>query len=322
MAEPNAIVVTGATGLAGSAVVRALHRAGNSNVFGWSQRDLDLEDEGDVGRRFATDHAIGPSSAIIHCAGAVSGLIGHLARPAMYGIANAHMALNVISSAWVREVPRLIMLGSGCIYPVDAKVPTPEEAFFSGRMEPSNLPYATAKILQVVLCDAIAKQDGLDWITLQPANLYGPGDRFADPSRAHVIPAIMHKVHWAKVQGRQVVTLPGNGQAIREFLHADDLGDAVVFCLANVHRSDIGTSLLNVSSCERMNICQLAAIIAEAVGYEGRVVFSGSDENGAKERGLDGSRLEAFGWRPTRRLATSLRDIYEGVTNWGKPWSP
>lgn len=311
------IWVTGSSGLAGSAVVRALLRAGvdPGQVVTVSHHDCDLERPVQVARVIEREKV----QAIVHCAGHVGGVTAHLRHPTEYGMRNAQMAVSVLGTALEYRVPNLIYLGSVCIYPRAAPVPTAEYHLMTGSLEPSNMPYAVAKILGIVLCNSIAREYGLNWLSLQPSNLYGPGDRFADPLNAHVVPAIMNKMHWAKMFNDSQVRLPGTGSATREFLHSDDLGDAVVHVLNNVKASEVSDGLLNVGSGMAHSIGNLAVMIAGAVGYTGGIVYDQTHSDGAHVRVSDCSRIRATGWLPKRVMSVeSLREIYESVGQWGR----
>jgi GDP-L-fucose synthase len=211
----------------------------------------------------------------------------------------------VIHGAWRTGVRRLLFLGSSCIYPRLAPQPMAEAALLTGPLEPTNQWYAIAKIAGIRLCQAYRRQYGCDFVAAMPTNLYGPGDNF-DPAASHVLPAIIRKVHAAKAEGRETVEVWGTGAPLREFLHVDDLADALVFLLRRYSAEDH----INVGSGAEVSIADLYRLVAAVVGWEGRLVFDTGRPDGMPRKLMDGSRLAALGWRPTIALEDGLRQTY------------
>jgi GDP-L-fucose synthase len=301
MSEASGIFVAGHRGLVGSALVRALERAGRSDLVLRTREQLDLTDQAAVRRFFASERI----DQVYLAAARVGGIAANAARPAEFIAENLAIQTNVIDAAWRNGVRKLLFLGSSCVYPRLAPQPIREDALLTGPLEPTNEAYAVAKIAGIRMCQAYRRQYGFNAICLMPTNLYGPRDNF-DPETAHVIPALIRKFHEAKVQGAGEVVVWGTGTPLREFLHVDDLADACLFLMQHYDED----SLINVGSGTEVTIRDLAGLMAEVVGYRGRVRFDRSRPDGAPRKRLDDSRSGALGWRPRIGLREGLQSLY------------
>ncbi len=286
--------------MVGAAVVRRLEREG-SEMLTIGREDLDLRRQADVERWFAAARP----DAVIVAAATVGGIFANDTRPAEFLYDNLLIAGNIIEAARRSATKKLLFLGSSCIYPRLAPQPMTEDALLTGPLEPTNQWYAVAKIAGLKLCAAYRRQYGADFISAQPTNLYGPGDTF-DLQASHVIPALMAKIHRAKLNGASDVEVWGTGAARREFLHVDDLADALVFLMGRY--SD--ESHVNVGCGNDINIRELAGLIAEIVGFTGGFRFDTSRPDGAPRKLLDVSKLTEMGWRPRMALRDGLTDAY------------
>ena len=309
MEKTAPIFVAGHTGLVGSAVVRRLRAAGYSNLLLRTHKELDLERQDSVERFFRAEKP----EVVILAAALVGGIGANAGFPADFITRNLAIALNVIETSRVCRVRKLMNLGSSCIYPKLAPQPIREEHLLTGVLEPTNEPYAIAKIAAVKLCSAMNRQYGTDFMSLMPNNLYGPGDNY-DLERSHVLPALIRKFHGAKVTGTDRVLLWGDGTPLREFLYSDDLADAVVFLLETQSAATAG-DLLNVGTGEELSIRALAEAV-RAVVYEdspGRscvIEWDPSKPNGTPRKLLDCGKLAALGWRSATPLSTGLKAAY------------
>jgi GDP-L-fucose synthase len=295
------VYVAGHRGLVGSAIVRRLARDGFDRVPTPSRDELDLTDPARVERYFA---ATKPEYVFL-AAAKVGGILANNDYPADFIRVNLQIQTNVIDACQRHGVRKLLFLGSSCIYPKHAPQPMREDALLTGPLEPTNAPYALAKIAGIEMVQAYRRQYRLDGICLMPTNLYGPGDNF-DLASSHVIPALIRKFHEAKESGAAEVVVWGSGTPRREFLHVDDLADACVFLMRVYDGSDI----VNVGWGEDLTIGELAERVGEAVGFRGKIVFDASKPDGTPRKLLDVSRLTALGWRPKIALSEGLADAY------------
>ena len=295
------IYVAGHAGLAGSAIVRRLVRDSFTNILTRTRQDLDLREQDAVRKLFRIER---PRYAVL-AAATVGGILANATRPADFLYDNLMIAANFIEAAREAGVQKLIFLGSTCVYPKFAEQPIREDALLTGPLEPTNEAYAIAKIAGLKLCEAYARQHGLPTLTLMPTNLYGPGDNF-DSETSHVLPALMAKAHRAKADGIRELEVWGTGTPLREFLHADDLADAVLFCLDKDAR---GT--LNVGSGREISIADLARLVCKTVGFRGTIRFDTSKPDGTPRKFCDTSRLAGLGWRPQINLESGLGSTYE-----------
>jgi GDP-L-fucose synthase len=295
------IFVAGHRGMAGSAICRALQRAGHSNLLTASRAELDLLDPQAVQRWFG-EHK---PTVVVLAAAKVGGIQANSSYPADFLLDNLKIETNVIETAWRSGVRRLLFLGSSCIYPKFAEQPIREEALLTGPLEPTNEWYAIAKIAGLKLCAALRCQHGFDAISLMPTNLYGPGDNY-HPTNSHVLPALIRRFHEAAEANARRVTCWGSGTPLREFLHVDDLGEACVFALEQWQPGPDELQHLNVGTGVDLSIRELAQAVAAATGFAGEIHWDSSKPDGTPRKQLDVSRLAALGWRARIPLAEGL----------------
>ena len=295
------IYVAGHCGLVGSAVVRALKKAGYDNLIVRTHAELDLTEQSAV-RDFFKD--LKPE-VVIMAAARVGGIHANNSRPAEFLRDNLLMQDNVIDAAYRHGAGKFVFLGSSCIYPRMAPQPITEDSLLTGPLEPTNEWYAVAKIAGLKMCQAYRREFGFNAIALMPTNLYGPGDNF-DLQNSHVLPALIRKFHEAKNRGDESVEIWGTGTPRREFLHVDDLADAVIFMLRNYEDEKI----VNVGWGEDLTIHELAEMVMSAVGFSGKLSFDPSKPDGMPRKLLDVSRLNALGWRPRIPLEAGIASTY------------
>lgn len=294
------VFVAGHRGMVGSAIVRRL-AAEDCEILTVGRDELDLLDQAGV-RRWMADHR---PDAVVMAAAKVGGILANDRFPADFLYENIELQTNVIEAAFRSEVGKLLFLGSSCIYPKFAPQPIPEDALLTGPLEPTNEWYAIAKIAGLKLCQAYRRQQGVDYISAMPTNLYGPGDNFHLES-GHVIPALMRKAHEAKQAGRKSLQVWGSGKPMREFLHVDDAADALVFLL----KTYTGESHINVGTGQDITIAELARTVASVVDGDAKITFDTTKPDGTPRKLLDVSRLFATGWRPRYSLRSGLEQTY------------
>jgi len=295
------VFVCGHGGMVGGAIVRRLAQE-NCTVLTASRAELDLKNQAAVDRWMADNCP----QAVFLAAARVGGILANATSPADFLYDNLMIEANVISAAHRSGVEKLLFLGSSCIYPKLAEQPIREEALLTGPLEPTNEWYAIAKIAGIKLCQAYRQQHGADFISAMPTNLYGPGDNF-DLATSHVLPALIRKVHEAKVSGAPTVTLWGTGTPRREFLQVDDCADALVFLMRNYSSHEH----INVGSGSDLTILELAQTICRIVGYDGDIDLDTSKPDGTPRKLMDGSRMAAMGWQPKITLDDGIRSTYE-----------
>jgi GDP-L-fucose synthase len=302
MKQSDKIYVAGHSGLVGSALLRLLKERGFLNLITRSRAELDLRDERMVRDFFAEE---GPEVVVL-AAAKVGGIKANIDAPVEFLIENLQIQNNVIRAAHEAGARKLLFLGSSCIYPKFAPQPIPESALLSGPLEPTNEPYAIAKIAGVKLCQAFAREYGANFISAMPTNLYGPGDNF-DLETSHALAALLRKAHEAKMSGAKEMIVWGTGEPRREFLHADDLAAAVLFLLEKYDSPEI----INVGCGEDISIRELAELICEVVGFRGELRWDRSKPDGTPRKLLDVSKIKKLGWHPTISLRDGVARFYE-----------
>jgi GDP-L-fucose synthase len=296
------IFVAGHRGLVGSAIIRRLQRAGYSNLVLRTRAELDLTDQAAVRAFFERER---PEQVYL-AAAKVGGILANDSRPAEFIQENLVIQSNLIDAAYRYGARKLLFLGSSCIYPKHAPQPMPEDCLLTGPLEPTNEWYAIAKIAGLKTCQAYRKQYGFDAICAMPTNLYGPGDNFS-LTDSHVLPALIRKFCAAVDEGLPEVEVWGTGSPRREFLHVDDLADACLYLMR--HYSD--STPVNVGWGEDVSIADLAALVAQVVGFTGQMRFDPSKPDGTPRKLLDTTRLRAAGWRPSIRLEEGVRSTVD-----------
>ena len=300
--NPDArVFVAGHRGLVGSAIVRRLDAEGFSRVSTATREQLDLRDQAAVNYWFRANRP----EYVFLVAGTVGGILANSTRPAEFIYDNMMIHATVVHAAHLFPVKRLLYLGSSCIYPRDCPQPMKEEHLLTGTLEPTNEPYAIAKIAGIKLCQAYRKQYGSDFISAMPTNLYGPNDNF-DLASSHVLPALIRKFHDAKVEGRTEVPIWGSGSPRREFLHVDDLADACLFLMRHYDAAEH----VNVGTGEDLTIRELAEMVRDVVHPGATLAFDTSKPDGTPRKLLDVSRLHALGWRHRIGLREGIESSY------------
>jgi len=312
MDQDARIYVAGHTGLAGSAILRALQKTGHTNFLLRRHAELELTDTSAVAAFFERERP----EYVFLAAAKVGGILANNTYPADFIRDNLAVQLNVIHEAWRTGVKRLLFLGSSCIYPRDCPQPMKEEHLLTGPLEPTNRAYALAKISGMEMCWSYNRQHGTRFLAPMPTNLYGPGDSY-DPQNSHVLPALIRKIHEARQRGERKVTLWGSGRPLREFLFSDDLGEACVF-LMRLPDSEfdrlVGPAqapLINIGAGSDQSIARMAALVAEVLGYAGEFVYDASKPDGTPRKLLDSSRIAAFGWKPKVGLKEGIAAAYQ-----------
>ena len=302
MKKDSVIAVFGAGGLAGGAIVRRLRAEGYKHILTPRSRELDLREQEAV-RGWFRVHKV---DYVFLAAALVGGIMANKTRKAEFLHDNLMMQCNVIDSAYYSGVKKLLFLGSSCIYPAGRQHPMKEDELLTGLLEPTNDAYALAKIAGIKQCDFYREQYGFDAISIMPPNLYGPGDHFKGEN-GHVLAALMNRFHEAKVTGAPTVACWGDGSAMREFLHCDDLADACLFFMENY--SEAGH--VNTGTNQDITIKHLAESIAKVVGYEGEIVWDTTKPNGNPRKLLDSSRATELGWKPKTGFEEGLQQTYD-----------
>lgn len=296
------IYIAGHRGMVGSAIWRALEKSGYNNLMGRSSTELDLRDQKVVNEFFNTEKP----DVVIDAAARVGGILANNNYPYQFLMENMQIQNNLIDAAHNFDVKKFIFLGSSCIYPKLAPQPLKEEYLLTGPLEPTNEWYAIAKISGVKACESIRKQFGKDFVSLMPTNLYGPYDNF-DLETSHVLPAMIRKFNEAKLNGNLPVTLWGSGSPMREFLHVDDLAQAVKFALEN----KLDEHLYNVGTGVDLTIKELAETIQKAVGHSGEIIWDSTKPDGTPRKLMDVSKLAKAGWKYTIDLAEGIESTYK-----------
>ncbi|MDL2354332.1 MAG: GDP-L-fucose synthase [Pseudomonadota bacterium] len=316
-AQPR-IFVAGHRGLVGSAIVRVLHAQGHTNIVTRTHAELELTDQAQVRAFFAAEHV----DQVYLAAARVGGIHANHVYPAEFIYDNTMVQANVVHEAWRSGVHKLLFLGSSCIYPRLAAQPIREEYLMNGMLEPTNEPYAMAKIAGIKLCESYNRQYGTDYRSVMPTNLYGPGDNY-HPHNSHVIPALLRRFHEAKKGAAREVVIWGSGKAMREFLYVDDMAAASVYVM-QLARDSYGAhttpmhSHLNVGTGEDTTIGDLARLVGRTVGYRGDIVFDTSKPDGTPRKLLDVSKLTSLGWSARMPLELGLQHAYRAFLDTNK----
>ncbi|MFI3294716.1 MAG: GDP-L-fucose synthase [Rikenellaceae bacterium] len=301
MDKNSKIYVAGHRGMVGGAIIRNLHSRGYSNFVVRSHSELDLTDQASVRAFFAAERP----EYVFLAAARVGGIVANNSYPAQFFYQNMMIEMNVIHCAFEFGVRKLMFLGSSCIYPRLAAQPISEDALLTGLLEPTNEGYALAKISGIKMCDYYRREYGCDFVSVMPTNLYGTGDNY-DLMSSHVLPALIRRFHEAKISGAASVTLWGSGSPYREFLHADDMADATVFCMLNY--SDYGH--VNVGSQSELTILELARKVRAVVGFEGEIIWDSTKPDGTPRKLMDSSKLYSMGWSASIGLDAGLARTY------------
>ena len=296
------IYITGHNGMVGSACWRALESKGYKNLIGYSSKELDLRDQRAVFNMLERNKP----DAIIDAAAKVGGILANSNYPYEFLMDNMLIQNNLIKAAHELDVPKFIFLGSSCIYPKMATQPLKEEYLLTGPLEETNQWYAIAKISGVRLIEALRKQFNRDYVSLMPTNLYGPGDNY-DLKTSHVLPAMLRKFHEAKDNNHSDVVLWGTGSSKREFLHVDDLANAVVFALEN----KLDRSMYNVGSGEEISIKDLASLIKNIVGFRGKIIWDNTKPDGTPRKLLDSTKINKLGWNSRININNGVEIVYK-----------
>ena len=299
------IYVAGHRGMVGAALMGCLRAKGYQNILTRTHDQLDLTRQATVDDFFAQERP----DYIFVAAAKVGGILANNTYRAEFIYSNMMIAANVIHAAYTQHAKKLLFLGSSCIYPKFAPQPIHEDALLTGTLEPTNEAYAVAKIAAIKMCASYNQQYGTNFLSVMPTNLYGPGDNY-DAQNSHVLPALIRKIHQAKVEGAPAVTVWGSGSPRREFLYSEDLAQACVFLMENYSALDVG-ELVNIGTGEDITIADLAKTIASIVGYDGNFLFDTSKPDGTPRKVLDVSKLGRLGWRASMSLKDGIRRTYD-----------
>jgi len=302
MEKNSKIYIAGHTGLEGSAILRKLRELGYNRIITRTASELDLRSQPFVNKFFENEKP----DYVFLAAAKVGGILANSTYPAEFIYDNLNIQSNVIHASYLNKVKKLLFLGSSCVYPKYSPQPTKEEHLLTGTLEPTNEPYAIAKIAGIEMCQAYNKQYGTHNISVIPTNLYGPNDDF-DPETGHVIPALIRKIVDAEIAGMPSVEIWGTGTPRREFLYVDDLADACIFLMDSYD----GSEIVNVGAGQDISIKELAEKIGRIVGYKGKFIFDKTKPDGAPKKCLDSSRLNGLGWRAKISLDEGLRKTVE-----------
>ena len=302
MQKDSKVYIAGHKGLVGAAIKRKLEKDGYTNLIYKTHSELDLMDDLAVQEFFDLER---PEYVFLFAA-KVGGIISNRDHPAEFLYENLKIELNVIGNAHKYKVKKLMMPGSTCIYPKLAEQPLKEESLLTGSLEPTNEAYAIAKIAGIKLCQSFNKQYGTNFISVMPTSIYGPNDNF-DPTESHVIPALIRRFHDAKIDKLESVIMWGTGTPRREFMHVDDMADALVYLMNNYD----GSELINIGMGDDIPINDLAIAISKVVGYEGKIEHDLTKPDGTPRKLVDTSKLDETGWKPKVSLEEGLKETYE-----------
>jgi len=306
MDKSSKIYIAGHRGMVGSSILRALQSRGYTNFVLKNSSELDLRNQQAVADFFAMEKP----EYVFLAAAKVGGIVANNTYRADFIYENLMIQSNVIHHAYLNKVKKLLFLGSSCIYPKMAPQPLKEEYLLTGLLEPTNEPYAIAKIAGIKMCDAYRDQYGCNFISVMPTNLYGPNDNY-DLNNSHVLPALLRKFIAAKNNGETSVTIWGTGSPLREFLHADDLADACLFLMENYNEA----GLVNIGEGEDISILDLAKMVQKIVGFNGDIITDPTKPDGTPRKLLDVSKLNKLGWIASISLEEGIKNVYEEIKN-------
>ncbi|EMM81921.1 GDP-L-fucose synthetase [Leptospira interrogans str. 2006001854] len=308
MEKESKIYIAGHKGLVGSAIERVLKKEGYENILGKTHAELDLTEQSKVNEFFEVNRP----EYVFLAAAKVGGIHANNTYPAEFIFSNIQIQNNVIDACYRFKTKKLLFLGSSCIYPKFAKQPMDEGQLLDGKLEPTNEPYAVAKIAGIVMCQSYNRQYGTNFISVMPTNLYGPGDNY-HPENSHVLPALIRRFYEAKIKNLPEVVVWGTGKPLREFLYSDDMGHACVFLMKNydVTGDPKGGEHVNVGSGIEVSIRELAETIKEVVGYQGLLTFDLTKPDGTPRKLLDVSKLHKMGWKHQVELKEGIRLAFE-----------
>jgi len=304
MNSQSKIYVAGHRGMVGSAIVRKLKSEGYNNIVVRTSKELDLRNQQAVNSFFKTENP----DIVVLAAAKVGGIHANNVYRAEFLYDNLMIEANIINAAYESQVEKLLFLGSSCIYPKMASQPLKEQYLLTGELEPTNEPYAIAKIAGIKLCESYRDQYGCNFISAMPTNLYGPNDNY-DLNNSHVLPALLRKFHTAKIEGKSEVEIWGTGSPKREFLHVEDLAAACFFLLQNYNEKE----LVNIGCGEDISIKNLALTIKKVVGYEGALTFDSSKPDGTPRKLLSMDKLHELGWKHQIELEEGIKSVYKEV---------
>jgi GDP-L-fucose synthase len=302
MNQHSKIYIAGHRGLVGSAIVQKLKTEGHVNLLVRTSSELDLISQTAVADLFKIEKP----EYVFLAAAKVGGIVANNTYPAEFIYNNLMIQTNIIHSAYVSGVKKLLFLGSSCIYPKLAPQPMKEEYLLSGPLEPTNEPYAVAKIAGIKLCQSYNRQYGTHYISAMPTNLYGPNDNF-DLTTSHVLPALIRKFHEAKINSEKSVIIWGTGAPYREFIHVDDVADACYFLMQHYE----GDEIVNIGTGSELTIQELALLVKKIVGFSGNIVFDTSKPDGTPRKLIDASKIHALGWRHKLELEEGVKNVYQ-----------
>ena len=304
MNKTDKIYVAGHRGMVGSAIVRILQQNGFNNIVFRTSKELDLKNQQAVADFFANEKP----DYVFLAAAKVGGIVANNTYRAQFIYENLMIQNNIIHHSYLNNVKKLMFVGSSCIYPKLAPQPMKEEYLLTGLLEPTNEPYAIAKIAGIKMCDAYRAQYGCNFISVMPTNLYGPNDNY-DLNNSHVLPALIRKFHTAKKENLQSVEIWGTGSPMREFLHVNDLADACFYLMQNYNEP----GLVNIGVGEDITIKNLALLVKKIVGFEGELKFDATKPDGTPRKLMDVSKLHSFGWKHKINLEEGIASVYEEV---------
>ena len=302
MDSDSKILVAGARGLVGSAIVRNLRSKGYTNIIEGTRDDIDFTNQDDTERYFCSEEP----EYVFLAAAKVGGIMANKTRPAEFIYDNLMIQSNIINAAYNYGIKKLVFLGSSCIYPKHPNIPITEDQLMTGALEPTNDAYEIAKIAGIKMCQSYRQQYGFDAISLQPTNLYGVNDNF-NPESSHVIPGIMRRMHEAKLNGDSQFVCWGDGSPLREFLYIDDMAEACYICMNEYNDSEI----INIGTGSDITIKELTEIIAKVIDYRGEIVWDISKPNGTPRKVMNVDKLKSLGWSPKVGIRQGIYQTYE-----------